>query len=72
MKFIQSLHNGNLSKRVDALVAIDSMIADRGIIKGKWQKALIRCTNELCSGMTHVLIDVFEKPPTDINLRFAK
>lgn len=68
MKFIQSLKYGDLSKRVDALVAINDII---GCIQ-KWQQALIRCTNELCSAMTHVLIDVFEKPLPEIPLRFAK
>jgi len=68
MKHVQSLKYGDLSKRVDSLVALNDII---GNIQ-KFNAAVVRCSNELCSAFTHVMVDIFEKPLPDIPLRFAK
>lgn len=57
MKQAQSLKHGDLSKRVDSLVALNDVIQ----YIQKYQKAVVKCANELCSALTHVLVDVFEK-----------
>lgn len=58
MKHVQSLKYGDLSKRVDSLVALNDIITN--IVN--YAEAIIRCTNEICSAFTHVLVDVFERP----------
>lgn len=68
MKHVQSLKYGDLSKRVDSLVALNDII---GQVQ-KWNQAVVRCSNDLCSAVTHVMVDIFEKPLPDIPLRFAK
>ena len=57
MKHVQSLKYGDLSKRVDSLVALNDII---GAIK-QYNLAIVKCSNELCSAFTHVMIDVFER-----------
>ena len=68
MKHVQSLKYGDLSKRVDSLVAINDIITNIA----NYTEAVVRCTNEICSAFTHVMVDVFERPLQDIPLRFAK
>jgi len=53
---------------VDSLVALNEIISNLA----QHEEAITRCANELCSAFTHVLIDIFERPLTDIPLRFAK
>lgn len=57
MKHIQSLKFGDLSKRVDSLVALNDIITNIQ----KYTNAIIHCANELCSAFTHVMVDVFER-----------
>ena len=68
MKHVQSLKYGDLSKRVDSLVALNDIITNIN----QYREAIVRCTNEICAAFTHVLVDVFERPLQDIPLRFAK
>ncbi len=67
-KHVQSLKYGDLSKRVDSLVALNEIISNLT----EHEQAITRCANELCQAFTHVLIDIFERPISDIPLRFAK
>jgi hypothetical protein len=67
-KHVQSLKYGDLSKRVDSLVALNEIISNLT----EREQAITRCANELCQAFTHVLIDIFERPISDIPLRFAK
>ena len=66
MKNIHSLKFGELSKRVDSLVAMNDIISNFK----EYQKAMIKCANELCSAITYVMVDTFEKP--EPALRFTK
>jgi hypothetical protein len=68
-KHIHQLKYGDLSKRVDSLVALNDMISDKEMNN---KPALVRSANDLVSAFTHVLMDIFEKPIEDIPLRFAK
>jgi hypothetical protein len=67
-KHVQSLKYGDLSKRVDSLVALNEIISNLT----EHEQAITRCANELCQAFAHVLIDIFERPISDIPLRFAK
>ena len=67
-KHVQSLKYGDLSKRVDSLVALNEIISNLT----EHEQAITRCANELCQAFTHVLIDIFERPISDIPLKFAK
>jgi hypothetical protein len=58
MKHVTSLKFGDLSKRVDSLVAINDIITSIAT----YSEAVVRCTNEICSSFTHVMTDVFERP----------
>ena len=68
MTHIRSLKYGDLSKRVDSLVALNDVITRISQYNG----AIVKCANELCSAFTHVLIETFEKPLAEIPIRFAK
>lgn len=68
MKHIHALKYGDLSKRVDSLVALNEIIANIG----SHEAGMSRCANDLCQAITHVLVDVFEVPIDQIPLRFAK
>jgi hypothetical protein len=68
MKQIQSLKYGDLSKRVDSLMALNEVISALNLN----EEAVLRCANDLCNAFTHVIVDIFERPLSDIPLRFAK
>lgn len=68
MKHVSSLKFGDLSKRVDSLVALNDIITRIQV----YQDAIVKCADELCAALTHVLVETFEKPLPDIPLRFAK
>ena len=68
MKHISSLKYGDLSKRVDALVALNDIIYQ----VQRYSVGIKHVANDLANALTHVLIDVFERPMGDIPLRFAK
>ena len=72
-KHVQSLKYGDLSKRVDSLVALNEIISNlTEHEQAEHEQAITRCANELCQAFTHVLIDIFERPISDIPLKFAK
>jgi hypothetical protein len=48
---------GDLSKRVDSLVALNDIITNIQ----KYTNVIAHCANELCSAFTHVMVDVFER-----------
>jgi hypothetical protein len=62
------LKYGDLSKRVDALVAVNEIL---GNLTAN-EKAIVYSCDEICAAFTHVLVDIFERPLADIPLRFAK
>lgn len=68
MSHIRSLKYGDLSKRVDSLVALNDVITRIS----QYNESIIKCANELCSAFKHVLIETFEKPLSEIPIRFAK
>ena len=59
---------GDLSKRVDALVAVNEILGNLNAN----EKAIVYSCNEICATFTHVLIDIFARPMAEIPLRFAK
>ena len=63
------LKYGDLSKRVDSLVALNDIISR---INSYNTQTINRCADKLCSALTHVLVETFEKSLNDIPLRFAK
>ena len=67
-KHVKSLKYGDYSTRADSLNAINDIIITN---IANYTEAVVRCTNEICSAFTHVMIDLFERPLQDIPLRFA-
>jgi cytoskeleton-associated protein 5 len=68
-RLIETLRNGDMSSRVDALVAINDIIL---ISLDKFKEELIRKANCLADALTRVIFITFEKPSKEIPLRFAK
>ena len=68
-KHIETLRNGDMSSRVDALVAINDLILNNlETHKDELQKK----ANQLADSLTKVILITFDKPITEIPLRFAK
>jgi hypothetical protein len=68
-RHIHLLKYADLSKRVDSLVSINDMI---GTITQQTLPVIVKAGNELTSAFVHVMIEIFDKPIEEINLRFAK
>lgn len=68
-RHIHLLKYADLSKRVDSLVTLNEMI---GGMTPATAPVLVRRANEMVSAFTHVMIEVFDKPVEEVNLRFAK
>jgi hypothetical protein len=68
-RHVNLLKHADLSKRVDSLVSLNDAI---GGMTEETQPVLVRAANELVGAFTHVMIDIFQKPTEEINLRFAK
>ena len=68
-KYIETLKNGDMSSRVDALVSINDLIINSiEAHKDELQKK----ANLLSEALSKVIITTFERPIQDIPLRFAK
>jgi hypothetical protein len=65
---ISQLKHGDLSRRVDALVNINELISNLEENAYVLQKN----ADELISSFNHVLKEIFDKPLSEIPLRFAK
>jgi hypothetical protein len=61
---------GNLSKRVDSLVAINEMTL--GVQFEENQETLKNKADELVNALTYVTKDIFDKPINEIPIRFSK
>lgn len=68
-KHIETLRNGDMSSRVDALVSINDLVLNSLEIH---KDELQRKANNLSDALTKVIIITFEKPIQEIPLRFAK
>ena len=68
-RHIHFLKYADLSKRVDSLVSLNEMIIS---LNQETQPVLMKAANELIGAIVHVMIDTFDKPNQEINLRFAK
>ena len=68
-KHIETLRNGDMSSRVDALVAINDLILNN---LETHRDELQKKANHLADALTKVIIITFEKPIVEIPLRFAK
>jgi hypothetical protein len=60
---------GDLSKRVDTLVILNDMVSTN---VEERKHDLVDRSNDLLGAITHVLMDIFDKPVQEIPLRFAK
>lgn len=68
-KNIEVLKHGDMSSKVDALVAINDLILNN---LDSHKEELQKKANLLCDALTKVIINTFERPIDDIPLRFAK
>ena len=69
VKYISNLkYSSDLNKRVESLIALNDIIA----AIQSYEKAIQHTANDLISALSHVLIDIFERPRQDTPLRFAK
>ena len=68
-KHIETLRNGDMSARVDALVFINDFVLN---CLETHKEELQRKANILADSLTRVIIITFDKPVADIPLRFAK
>lgn len=69
VKYISNLkYSSDLNKRVESLIALNDIIA----AISSYEKAIQHTANDLISALSHVLIDIFERPRQDTPLRFAK
>ena len=68
-RFIETLRNGDMSSRVDALVAINDIILHS---LDKFKEELTRKANNLADALTRVIVITFDKPVQEVPLRFAK
>ena len=68
-KHIEVLRNGDMSSRVDALVAINDLVLNN---LDSHKEELQRKANQLSDALTKVILITFDKPIAEIPLRFAK
>lgn len=68
-KHIETLRNGDMSSRVDALVSINDLVLNS---LETHKDELQRKANNLSDALTKVIVITFEKPIQEIPLRFAK
>ena len=61
-------YSSDLNKRVESLIALNGIIA----AISSYERAIQHTANDLISALSHVLIDIFERPRQDTPLRFAK
>lgn len=68
-KHIETLRSGDMSSRVDALVAINDLILNNlELHKEEFQKK----SNSLIDALVKVIISTFDRPIEEVPLRFAK
>jgi cytoskeleton-associated protein 5 len=68
-RHIETLRNGDMSSRVDALVAINDIVLNN---LETHKEELQKKANQLSDALTKVIIITFDKPINEIPLRFAK
>ena len=68
-KHIETLRSGDMSSRVDALVAINDLILNN---LETHKKELQKKANSLVEALIKVINSTFNRPPEEIPLRFAK
>lgn len=66
---INQLKYADLSKRVDSLVALNDLICG---MNEQTQPVLMKAANDLIGAFSLVMMDIFDKSASEINLKFAK